>query len=107
MTETVKEIMQEAKIEDLEREIAEAKSIQTPLLMMDPVMQKSGSFIKDKPYDTQPVLQRISILTEEHQVLMERINLTDTSMITDREINAYNALSVAFEEALKISKDLL
>lgn len=107
MTETVKEIMQEAKIEDLEREIAEAKGIQAPTLMMDPVMPKSGSFIKDKPYDTQPVLQRISILTEEHQVLMERINLTDTSMITDREINAYNALSVAFEEALKISKDLL
>ena len=107
MTETVKEIIQEAKIEGLEREIAEANGIQTPLLMMDPVIPKSGSFIKDKPYDTQPVLQRMSILTEEHQVLMERINLTDTSMITDREINAYNALSVAFEEALKISKDLL
>ena len=68
---------------------------------------KGGSFIQNKPYNITPVLERIAIITEAHDNLKEKINATDTAMITVKEVVAFNALAKAFEDVLTVSKELL
>lgn len=68
---------------------------------------KGGSFIQNKPFEINPVLERIAIITEAHNNLKADINMTDTSMITVKEVIAYNALAKAFEDVLTVSKELL
>ena len=76
----------------------------SPMLSMEPVKPKSGGFIKDKPFDVQPVLERISILQEVYKDFENRINATDTSMITGTEIAAFNQIALEFE---KVNEKLL
>lgn len=66
-----------------------------------------GNFIQNKPYNITPVLERIAIITETHDNLKAEINATDTSMITVKEVIAFNALAKAFEDVLAVSKGLL
>lgn len=68
---------------------------------------KDGNFIQNKPYNITPVLERIAIITEAHNNLKADINMTDTSMITVKEVIAFNALAKAFEDVLTVSKELL
>lgn len=68
---------------------------------------KDGNFIKDKPYDIKPALERISIITDSYNELKEYINLTDTSMITDAEMIAFNNIAKAYENALLTMKALI
>ena len=68
---------------------------------------KGGSFIQNKPYNINPVLERIAIITETHDNLKAEINATDTAMITVKEVVAFNALAKAFEDVLSVSKELL
>lgn len=68
---------------------------------------KGGNFIQNKPYNINPVLERIAIITETHDNLKADINMTDTSMITVKEVIAFNALANAFEDVLSVSKELL
>ena len=68
---------------------------------------KGGNFIQNKPYNINPVLERIAIITETHDKLKADINATDTAMITVKEVIAFNALAKAFEDVLSVSKELL
>lgn len=68
---------------------------------------KGGNFIQNKPYNINPVLERIAIITETHDNLKAEINATDTAMITVKEVIAFNALAKAFEDVLSVSKELL
>ena len=68
---------------------------------------KGGNFIQNKPYNINPVLERIAIITETHDNLKAEINATDTAMITVKEVIAFNALAKAFEDVLNVSKELL
>ena len=68
---------------------------------------KGGNFIQNKPYNITPVLERIAIITETHDNLKAEINATETSMITVKEVIAFNALAKAFEDVLTVSKELL
>lgn len=68
---------------------------------------KGGNFIQNKPYNINPVLERIAIITETHDNLKAEINATDTAMITVKEVIAFNALAKAFEDVLTVSKELL
>lgn len=71
------------------------------------VKPKGGNFIQNKPYNINPVLERIAIITETHDNLKAEINATDTAMITVKEVIAFNALAKAFEDVLSVSKELL
>lgn len=79
----------------------------TSLLTMEAVKPSGGDFIKDKPFDIQPVLQRISILHEAFNDLDAEINATDTSRITDDEMNAFNDIAKAFERANRVLFELV
>ena len=79
----------------------------TPLLSMEPVEPKGGSFIKEKPFDAQPVLERISILTASYEMLEADINATDTSRISVAEVSAYNELKRAYQAAMDAGLQLL
>lgn len=68
---------------------------------------KGGNFIQNKPYKINPVLERIAIITEAHDKLKADINATDTTMITVKEVVAFNTLAKAFEDVLTASKELL
>ena len=68
---------------------------------------KGGDFIKNKPYDIKPVLERISIITDSYNELTKYINLTDTSTITAAEMIAFNNIAKAYENALLTMKALI
>ena len=79
----------------------------TPLLSMEPVEPKGGSLIKEKPFDPQPVLERISILTASYEALEEDINATDTSRVSVTEAAAYNEIKRAYQAAIDAGLQLL
>lgn len=79
----------------------------TPLLTMEPVEPKGGSLIKEKPFDPQPVLERISILTASYEMLEADINATDTSRVSMAEAAAYNELKKAYQAAIDAGLQLL
>lgn len=79
----------------------------TPLLTMEPVEPKGGSLIKEKPFDPQPVLERISILTASYEMLEADINATDTSRVSTAEAAAYNELKKAYQAAIDAGLQLL
>ena len=79
----------------------------TPLLSMEPVEPKGGSLIKEKPFDPQPVLERISILTASYEMLEADINATDTSRVSMGEAIAYNELKKAYQAAIDAGLQLL
>ena len=79
----------------------------TPLLTMEPVEPKGGSLIKEKPFDPQPVLERISILTASYEMLEADINATDTSRVSMGEAAAYNELKKAYQAAIDAGLQLL
>lgn len=79
----------------------------TPLLSVEPVEPKGGSFIKEKPFDAQPVLERVSILTASYEMLEADINATDTSRISVAEVAAYNDLKRAYQAAMDAGLQLL
>lgn len=84
----------------------EAKDL-GPLLTMEPVEPKGGSLIKEKPFDPQPVLERISILTASYEMLEADINATDTSRVSMAEAAAYNELKKAYQAAIDAGLQLL
>ena len=84
----------------------EAKNL-SPLLSVEPVEPKGGSFIKEKPFDAQPVLERVSILTASYEMLEADINATDTSRISVAEVAAYNDLKRAYQAAMDAGLQLL
>ena len=79
----------------------------TPLLTIEPVEPKGGSLIKEKPFDPQPVLERISILTASYEMLEADINATDTSRVSMAEAAAYNELKKAYQAAIDAGLQLL
>lgn len=79
----------------------------TPLLSIEPVEPKGGSLIKEKPFDPQPVLERISILTASYEMLEADINATDTSRVSMGEATAYNELKKAYQAAIDAGLQLL
>ena len=79
----------------------------TPLLTIEPVEPKGGSLIKEKPFDPQPVLERISILTASYEMLEADINATDTSRVSMAEAVAYNELKKAYQAAIDAGLQLL
>ena len=79
----------------------------TPLLSVEPVEPKGGSLIKEKPFDPQPVLERISILTVSYEALEEDINATDTSRVSVTEAAAYNEIKRAYQAAIDAGLQLL
>lgn len=79
----------------------------TPLLTMEPVEPKGGSLIKEKPFDPQPVLGRISILTASYEMLEADINATDTSRVSMAEAAAYNEIKKAYQAAIDAGLQLL
>jgi len=100
--ETVKEIMLEKHVGDLEKMVEDAKEeAQTghPLLSLEAAEPKGGSLIKEKPFDPQPVIQRVSILTASYSDLEAAINATDTSRITTAEAAALNEIKRAYQVA--------
>ena len=84
----------------------EAKNL-SPLLSVEPVEPKGGSFIKEKPFDAQPVLERVSILTASYEMLEADINATDTSRVSMAEAAAYNELKKAYQAAIDAGLQLL
>lgn len=84
----------------------EAKDV-SPLLSMEPVEPKGGSLIKEKPFDAQPVLARISILTASYEALEADINATDTSRVSVAEAAAYNEIKKAYQAAIDAGLQLL
>lgn len=79
----------------------------TPLLSVEPVEPKGGSLIKEKPFDAQPVLERISILTASYEALEADINATDTSRVSVTEAAAYNEIKRAYQAAIDAGLQLL
>ena len=79
----------------------------TPLLAVETVEPKGGSFIKEKPFDAQPVLERVSILTASYEMLEADINATDTSRISVTEAAAYNEIKKAYQAAIDAGLQLL
>lgn len=86
------------------KEAMKGKSVESKPISRKP---KDGDFIKNKPYDIKPVLERISIIADSYNELKECINLTDTSMITEAEIIAFNNIAKAYENALLTMKALI
>lgn len=60
---------------------------------------KNVEMIKDKPFDPQPVLERMSILAASYEALEANINSTDTSRISVAEAVALNSLARAYQAA--------
>lgn len=86
------------------KEAMKGKSVESKPISRKP---KDGDFIKNKPYDIKPVLERISIITDSYNKLKEYINLTDTSTITEAEKIAFNNIAKAYENALLTLKALI
>lgn len=78
-----------------------------PIITAEPVLPKGGSFIKEKPFDPQPVIERVAILTASYEELEADINATDTSSITVAEAAAFNELKKAYQAAKDASLQLL
>lgn len=76
-------------------------------LTMEPVTPAGGNFIKEKPLDSQPILERVAILDASFADLETAINATDTSRITIAEAAAFNGIKRAYQAAREASLELL
>lgn len=98
----IKDYIEGSQAYDLERMVEntreEAKDLGT-LLMAEPVAPKGGDLVKEKPFDPQPVLERLSVLNASFDQLEKGINATDTSRISVREAAALNELKKAYQAA--------
>lgn len=106
----VKENILEGRTCDLERMVEDAKAEASrphPFLTVEPVEPKGGSLVKDKPFDPQPVLERMSILAASYEALEEEINATDTSRISTGEAAALNEIKRAYQAANEACLQLL
>lgn len=114
MTMNVKETILEGAVERVEagvetKDVPAAQVVdvmpggtveaETTMLTMEEVKPKGGDFIKAKPVDIQPMLQRIAILNSTFEEFDISINATDTSGITADEVRAFNEIAKAFENA--------
>lgn len=78
-----------------------------PILTMERIEPKGGSFIKEQPLDSAPILERVAILDASYKDLEAAINATDTRRISVAEVAAFNSLKRAYQAAREAGLQLL